>query len=199
MSKHAEPRLARQSIVDRHRNIVAHELLFRDDASGQARVSDAAGATTQVIALAFRHSGRGCIVGGGAGFVNVDAEMLMSHAIERLPTQSVVLELLESVVIDAAIVDRCAQLKRLGYRLALDDFSAIGEEHEVLLDLVDIVKIDVLQLDDQALVQLVRRLRTYPPRLLAEKVDSPASARHCATLGFDLFQGFYYSRPTMVC
>lgn len=195
MSASTDVFLARQPILDRYRKVLAYELLFRGEAAGEAHVSDDARATAQVIAQAFSRHGLNSVVGTCTGFVNIDAEMLMSRRIERLPRQRVVLELLETVVVDDKVLERCAALRREGYRLALDDFCAIDGAHEPLLELVDIVKIDVLQLDDQALEQLVRRLRRYRPRLLAEKVDTLARARHCFALGFDLFQGYFFCRP----
>jgi c-di-GMP-related signal transduction protein len=107
--------------------------------------------------------------------------------------------LLETVAVDDEIVQRCAQLKRLGYRMALDDFCAIAPAYEPLLELVDIVKIDVLELDADSLAQLVRQLERYPARLLAEKVDTLEKARRCLALGFDLFQGFFFCRPQLMC
>lgn len=188
--------VARQPILDRQRTVVAYELLFRDDGSGEARIGDGARATAQVIARVFGQLGLGSVVGGCSGFVNLDTETLLSRDFERLPKQGVVLELLETIEVDDAVVHRCAELKHLGYRLALDDFCAIAPAYEPLLALVDIVKIDVLQLDPRALELLVQRLRLYPPRLLAEKVDTLERARRCLALGFDLYQGFFFGRPT---
>lgn len=187
--------VARQPILDRFRRIVAYELLFRDDGSGSANVSDGARATAQVVSRVFGRLGVPSVMGPRTGFLNVDAETLLGAGIERLPRRDVVLELLETIEIDATVVERCAELKHLGYRLALDDFCAVAPAYEPLLELVDIVKIDVLQLDAHSLEQLVHRLRLYPARLLAEKVDTLECARQCLALGFDLYQGFLFGRP----
>lgn len=195
MGNQNEVFVARQPILNRERNVIAYELLFRDDGSGEARVSDGARATAQVIARVFGRLGVHSVMGGCAAFVNLDAETLLGRGVERLPKKGVVLELLETIEVDDAIVQRCAELKHLGYRLALDDFCAITPAYEPLLALVDIVKIDVLQLDPDALERLVRRLRLYPARLLAEKVDTTERARCCRALGFDFYQGFHFGRP----
>lgn len=187
--------VARQPIVDRRRNLVAYELLFRDDGSGVAHVSHAARASAQVISRTFHQLGMATVIGERAGFINVDAEMLMSRAVESLPRERVVIELLETIAVDQDIVRRCAQLQHLGYRLALDDFCVFDPAYEPLLATVEIVKVDVLALERNDLALLVRLLRRYPARLLAEKVDSLDQARRCQALGFDLFQGFFFSRP----
>lgn len=191
--------LGRQPIMDRHRNVTAYELLYRSAASrGEAGVTDDAAATAEVIRRAFQEIGVNTVLGRCVGFINVDAETLMNRNIESLPRQRVVLELLETVVIDEGLVRRCRELKQRGFRLALDDFVAWNASYEPLLEIVDIVKIDILQVDRAALAGLVRRLKLYPARLLAEKVETRETARQCLKLGFDLFQGFLFSRPALL-
>lgn len=195
LQRASEVFLGRQPILDRRRNIVAYELLFRSGPVDEALFGDGAAATDQVIRQAFRQAGIRTLVGDRPAFVNVDAPTLLGAGVEALPREQVVIELLETIVIDDAIVARCRDLKAQGFRLALDDIVRCEAAHEPLLDLVDIVKIDVLQLDPERLATLVRRLRRWPPRLLAEKVETLQGARACLDLGFSLFQGFYFGRP----
>ncbi len=188
--------LGRQPIRDRGGFAIGHELLFRSDESpAEARVRDDALATARVILTAFRRLGIRTVVGRSLAFVNVDAEMLASRSIESLPARQVVLEILESVEIDERVLCRCEALKRLGFRLALDDVWGVSEALEPMLDLVDIVKVDVNRLDAGTLTRLVERLRLRPPRLLAEKVETSERARECLALGFHYFQGFYFDTP----
>ncbi len=188
--------LGRQPIFDRQRRVFAYELLFRGDALAcEAHVRDDVAATHQVLDCAFNALGIHTVVGKSYAFVNLCTESLMSRHVERLPRERVVLELLETIDVDDAVVHRCRELKAKGFRLALDDVSGYGEACERLLDIVDIVKIDVLQVAPGALAELVARLRLRRTRLLAEKVDCVERARQCTALGFDLFQGFFYGRP----
>jgi EAL and modified HD-GYP domain-containing signal transduction protein len=191
--------VARQPVLDRERNVIAYELLFRSaDDPSRARITDDTQATAQVVSRAFYDLGIETVVGGAMAFINVNAETLMSRLIETLPTDRVVIELLETITVDERIVARCRQLKNRGYLLALDDFLHYDTAHEPLLDLVDIVKVDVLSLDTASLRKVVRLLKPWRRRLLAEKVDSMSRARDCLALGFDLFQGFYFGRPSVL-
>lgn len=195
----AEIFVGRQPILDRRHNVVAYELLYRESPEcRQAGVSDDAVATARLMDAAFGRLGIRTVLGPCRGFVNVDAEALMGRAIELLPRDQVVLELLETVAIDDRVVRRCRELKGRGFRLALDDFCRYHERYEPLLEIADIVKIDILELDREALVDLVGRLKLYPARLLAEKVESRETALRCMKLGFDLFQGFLFGRPAVV-
>jgi EAL and modified HD-GYP domain-containing signal transduction protein len=188
--------LGRQPIVDRRHRTVAHELLFRSVADrAAASLSDNALATAHVVSLAFRKVGIRTVVGRSLAFVNVDAEMLLSRIVATLPPERVVFELLETVGVDERLVHRCEVLKRLGYRLALDDVSHRNAGLERLLPLADIVKVDIHRPDSASLSTLVSELRLHPARLLAEKVETRERAHECMKLGFDFFQGFFFGDP----
>jgi EAL and modified HD-GYP domain-containing signal transduction protein len=191
--------VGRQPILNRERYVVAYELLYRSS-TGQteACVKDDAAATTCVVTRAFRDIGIGTVAGGCAAFVNVDAEWLLSPKTETLPTSHVVLELLETVDLDDRVVRRCQALKARGFRLALDDVSSYSETYEPLREIVDVVKIDVSRLDLGSLTKLAERLRSWPAKLLAEKIDTVPRLRQCLGLGFELFQGFLCGRPVVL-
>ena len=189
--------LGRQPILDREQRIVAFELLFRSGLTLEAGVTDDMQATASVIQHAFSEMGAQAVLGPHLGFINVSADMLLSDMIEILPREQVVLELLETVAITDTIVERCRALKQLGYRIALDDF-VFDETYRPLLALADIVKIDLMQHTHDGLRALVAQLRHWPVKLLAEKIDSVEQADFCRSLGFELFQGYYFARPAVL-
>lgn len=123
--------------------------------------------------------------------------MLMSDLIEILPKSQVVLELLETIVVTDAVIERCRVLKQRGFTLALDDF-VFADSYRPLLALVDIVKVDLLLHSRDELRALVDTLKPWPVKLLAEKVDSAEQAEFCGSLGFHLYQGYYFARPAIL-
>jgi EAL and modified HD-GYP domain-containing signal transduction protein len=190
--------LGRQPILDRRQNIAAYELLFRSGHFEGATIEDDVFASTTVINHAFTELGVEAVLGKHPGFINLSAALLMSDVIELLPRAKVVLEILETVKVSNALIDRCAELKARGYVLALDDFVGHEREFTPLLDVVDIVKVDVHRLIPQALESVTRRLQQVGRRLLAEKVDSRQQADRCLELGYELFQGYYFARPDVI-
>ncbi|MHB0972991.1 MAG: EAL and HDOD domain-containing protein [Thiobacillus sp.] len=189
--------LGRQPILDREQRIVAYELLFRAGHTSGAMISDDMQATASVIHHAFSEMGVQSVLGTQRGFINVSADMLLSDLVELLPATQIVLELLETIRVDDAVIERCRALRQMGFTLALDDF-VFDERYRPLLELVDIVKIDILQHSREALPSMVNRLRGWPVKLLAEKVDSAEQAAYCLSLGFELFQGYYFARPLVL-
>lgn len=190
--------LARQPILDREQHLVAYELLFRRGDTAGAQVGSDLAATAHVITSLFSEMGVQAVLGTALGFVNVSRDMLLSDMIGILPARQVVLEILETVRVDGAVVERCVALKRQGFTLALDDFTLMREEYRALLPLVDIVKVDVMGMDDAALADAVGRLAAFPARLLAEKIDDRARFDTCLRLGFHFFQGYFFARPTVL-
>jgi len=189
--------LGRQPILDRDQRIVAYELLFRAGNTAGVTVTDDMQATASVIHHAFSEMGVQTVLGTQQGFINVSADMLLSDLVELLPRTQVVLELLETIHITDAVIERCRDLKQQGFTLALDDF-VFDESYRPLLALVDIVKVDLLLHSPDELRSAVTQLKQWPVKLLAEKVDSAEQAAFCHSLGFDLFQGYYFARPLVL-
>lgn len=190
--------LGRQPILDREQRLYAYELLFRSGTQNAADVTDGVQATATVIANAFSELGVEAALGSCRGFINIDEAFLFSDMLELLPRQSVVLEILETVPPTAAVVERCRALKALGFTLALDDVIQLEPEFAELLELVEIVKVDIQPLSRIQLMQLVMKLKPLGKQLLAEKVDSREQMEQCLKLGFTLFQGYYFAKPTII-
>ena len=190
--------LARQPILDRNQSIVAYELLFSSGQANQAIVEDELHATAHVIVSLFNEMGLQSVLGKERGFVNVSAEMLMSDMIQLLPNDRIVIELLETIVITPAILAQCRKLKRDGFSLALDDFAIMQEQYRELLPIVDIIKVDLMQISGSALTKATQKLIEYSAKLLAEKVETREEFEHCKKLGFHYFQGYYFAKPVIL-
>ena len=191
--------IGRQPILDRGHELYAYELLFRSGRQrNSAEVLDDLQASASVISHAFADLGVEQALGPYKGFINCDASLLLSDLLEALPSDKIVLEVLETVEVTAEIVDRCRALKALGYMLALDDFVNYQEKFRPLLDLVEIVKVDLMPLDAAGLAATTRTLKQWPLKLLAEKVDSRELADTCHALRYSYFQGYYFARPTII-
>lgn len=191
--------LGRQPILDRDQRIVAYELLFRSPGGGNAAViEDNFTATAEVVVRAFVELGLVNVLGDCLGYINVDERFLSSELVELLPRDRVVLEILETVEITPSVVTRLRELREKGLRLALDDFGRIDPDQIPVLDLVEVVKVDLLALGADELPSVIQHLRRWPCKLLAEKIDDGEQFRHCARLGFELFQGYYFAKPTIL-
>jgi EAL and modified HD-GYP domain-containing signal transduction protein len=190
--------LGRQPILNREQELVAYELLFRGGDHEDARFTDGHAATATVISHAFSHLGILSALGPYQAYINVDKNFLFDDAILLMPPSQVVIEVLEGNLVTPEVVERCAQLKELGYTIALDDFSRITEDYVPLIPFASIIKVDITLVTPELLPALVKQLRPLVPILLAEKVETKEEYARCQELGFDLFQGYYFARPTVI-
>ena len=66
------------------------------------------------------------------------------------------------------------------------------------MPLVKLVKLDVMTLRQEQIIDLVRDLRPYGVTLLAEKVETLEQYNFCRDIGFDLFQGYFFAKPIIL-
>lgn len=189
--------LGRQPILNRGEELVAYELLFRSTGSLTADVTDASHATACVIINTLTGFGVEDVLGKHKGFINVELELLMDDSLSILPKERIVIELLETMEITPELVDQCRFLRDNGFTLALDDHEYSPVYHD-LYNIVDIVKVDLMQSSPMRLTEMVKQFECYPLQLLAEKVETREDFKLCHDLGFDLFQGYYFAKPSVM-
>ncbi|WP_432381672.1 EAL and HDOD domain-containing protein [Duganella sp. P38] len=189
--------LGRQPILDRNQALFGYELLFRNAPVGPAHVTNDLNATAAVIAHASQ-LGLEKTIGDALGFVNVGDSVLMSDIFSFLPREKVVLEIINTMQATPLVVARIRELRGLGFSFALDDVTGETEAVQALLPLVDYVKMDMRNMPLSTLSKLAPRFRQEKKKLVAEKVETREEFKNCLDLGFDFFQGYYFSRPVIM-
>lgn len=188
--------IGRQPILNIKNELIAYEVLFRDKNVNFCEVGDSF-ATANVIANTVYNIGIDNILEDKKGFINFTYEMLMNNKIiEILPNNRIVIELLETMQIDEKVVDRCKELKAQGYLIAIDDFIGDEDNYKSILNIVDIVKVDLMGIDN--LEELTNKLKKYKVDLLAEKVETKEEFEICKKLGYKYFQGYFFAKPVVI-
>lgn len=183
---------ARQPIFDAELKLHAYELLFRPTEDIFNSTVDGDSATSQVILNALTLTDFESILDNKPAYINFTRNWLKQAP--PLPTDQVVVEILEDIEVDEALIRDVRDLSEQGFTIALDDF-VLTEKTEPLLEIADIVKMDVLNTDEKCLAQTLEKLKEYPLKLLAEKVEDHAMYQKCKEMGFGYFQGFFFSKP----
>ncbi len=190
--------LGRQPVLDRKGELVGYECLFRSSLENRAIVIDDVTASAAVIKHAFFELGIETVIGDKTGFINISEELLMNDVIEFLPPHSIVLELLESTKFTPGVINRLTELRAVGYRIALDDVTAYTDQLHHILPLIDIIKIDIFNMSPEAIESLAGSIRPRVKTMLAEKVETAEQFEHCRALGFKLFQGYFFAKPSIL-
>ena len=181
--------IARQPIWTAGGQLFGNEFLYRSRDGLPAQVdrwgSDRQDvATASVLDVLF---GDGPPTSSTFAFVNVTRSFLVDDRLLPAHADRLVLEIVESVQADAAVLAGLDRLRSRGYRIAIDDFAAEPDQ-VAMMPYADFVKIDcrdVHRLGD-GLVQLARR---HGATLVAERVSDTGLVDECRELGFELLQG----------
>lgn len=187
--------IARQPIFDRHNKIFGYELLFRQNSNNYFVEMDDDAATAGLIYNAFLIFGIDDLTDGKKAFINVSKTLMDSDFLKVLPKDKVILEVLERDTATEKTINACQQYVDLGYQLALDDF-VFDANNMPLLNLATIVKIEFQALSWAQQAAFIKKYRSKFT-FLAEKIETQEEFHIAKTLGYDLFQGYFFSKPAM--
>jgi len=212
--------MAFQPIVDiAKREVYAYEALLRTEedalrrpdifistAERLDRVQHLGRTVRAAVAVAAAHAPPDTLL-----FVNVhgleltDEELFATEAVLSQHARRVVLEITERTSVDPAVgSSRVAMLRRLGYRIAVDDLGAGYAALGALATLEpDVVKLDMSLVRDLDLHPTKRRIvtaiaglcRELGSRIVAEGVETEGEKTACIDAGVDLLQGYLFARP----
>ena len=176
---------------------MGYELLFRRNGEEEANFYDGDHATARVVVNAFSGTEGSDILDGKPAFINLTENLLNGGMINLLPKNRAVLEILEDVKVDSAMVQNVHALVQAGYKIALDDFE-FRPELLPLVRLANYIKLDVMNLSREDVLRNLRVLRPYRAKLVAEKVETQQDLDWCMNQGFDLFQGYFLAKPQKI-
>lgn len=189
--------VARQAIFDRRLKVYGYELLFRPRQDATCSGTADSAASLQVITNSFFSIGMERLLAGTRAFINFPQDLLTDERIFSLPTDKTVIEILETVKPEPAVVDACRALREKGYVLALDDFSHL-KGWDRLANLVSIIKVDFRATTEAEQRALVERYAGRGICMLAEKVETQEEFERACKLGYHYFQGYFFARPVIV-
>lgn len=189
--------VARQPIFDRQERVFAYEILFRQGTQNYYEGMDGDQATSDVIANSFLTIGMETLTGGKQAFINFTTNLIKDQTAYLLPSDLVVVEILEDTEPDQDIIVACQKLKEAGYTLALDDF-VFEKKFWPLIDLADIIKIDFTLTKGKKRDDIVKKLSSRNIIFLAEKVETREEFDQALKAGYTLFQGYFFSKPVIV-
>ncbi len=190
--------VARQPIFDQALNTYGYELLFRTSMLNEFPAETEPDEATQRVVAAWRFSiGMERLTADKRAFINFTRNLLLDDPGMMLDPAVCVIEVLENVEAEPPALEACAELKELGFTIALDDFSD-SPDQQALAAHADILKIDFLALYPEQRAAIARKYAAEGVSLLAEKVETPEAFDEAKQLGFDYFQGHFFARPEII-
>ena len=190
--------IGRQAILDQQKKVYAYEILFRSGLKNAFDPNlDGNVATQSVMVNAMLDFGMNKLVSDKRAFINFTEQNLLNRAPKLLPSENVVVEILETVQPTPEILQVVQELKEAGYKIALDDF-VLMPGYEPLINMADIIKVDFRITTDPEERKNLREVLPKHVRLLAEKIETEEEFQQALDFGYVLFQGYFFCKPAVL-
>lgn len=189
--------IARQPIFDRSMKVYGYELLYRAGENSNKYEGTSSETSTATVLGGLFELGIEQIVGDKKAFVNFDENFVLSDSIELITPASLVIEILENTIVSDRLIQRIQYLKSKGYKIALDDFAENFQDYPIV-PITDIIKYDIIITPLHSIEEDVRKALGQKKILLAEKIETAKEFQKALDMGFHLFQGFFFSKPSIV-
>lgn len=187
----------RQPILDLRGRVHAYELRFRGDLA-----HDGPEAWNNLLETAVnfgleKPTELKKLTGKLTAFVRCPAEALSEQLAQILPASLTVLEIVPGLEVSPELIALCRQMKALGFRFALDDFS-IETQTRSLVELADYIKVDFARTPPEGRREMFNELRDKEITIVAKGVNTHVDYRKAREEGFTLFEGLYFCEPVDV-
>lgn len=189
--------IARQAIFDRSMNVYGYELLHRDSAKAKTFNPISPNQSTANVLNGLFELGIDNISSNKKSFINFNYDFLFSDSIELIEPENLIIEVLEHTKIDDRLITRLTELRKKGYKIALDDFVEDVNNYP-LIPIAHIIKFDLIETPLHLIRRDVQKALANRKVLVAEKVETEAEFEQAKKMGFHLFQGFFFQKPNIV-
>jgi EAL and modified HD-GYP domain-containing signal transduction protein len=188
---------ARQPIFDRDNKVYGYELLYRHNSRAEkAMYSDKDMATLNVISSALLTSS-GQEQTNQKILIHFSPVSLLSGMQAALPPATTVVELKCQRKLGQDTARALEKLKAQGFQLAINNYLG-GSCDKHLLKLADLVLINLLEVKEEDLAPMVEEVSKDSCLIGAKCVEDIEHFELAKKLGFQLFQGFFFEKPTII-
>jgi len=188
--------IARQPIFDKNLSVFGYELLFRMNEKSRGFDGINAQSATAAVIIGLYELGLENIVEDKMAFINFDEVFIHSDALELIKPNRMIVEMLENIAIDSQLLQRLDHIKEKGYQIALDDFNEKFDDYP-LMPYANIIKYDLMLTPLESIAEEIPKVVKQGKILLAEKVETQEVYQQASAMGFQLFQGCFFSKPSI--
>ncbi|MBL1417006.1 MAG: histidine kinase [Moritella sp.] len=157
---------------------------------------DAEQATSRLLSEQFMNSCSNT-TGNKLAFINFPYSSLIRLIPTLFPKDKLIIEILEGCEPTDELLQAVVIMSKKGYKLALDDFIP-DSRWERFLPYIDFIKFDIQVFPLTEAKSFIHHHLNYKIKFLAEKVETYEEFQQAKKIGFDYFQGYFFSKPEML-
>jgi len=191
--------IERQPIIDRNGDTLGYELYAYPGRAEDGTPSNSLEGSAAVLAHLLGNMDGSWLPEGKRVFLNADIALLDdADFLALLPEGLIVLDLhgAPGAVTEAALTT-IDELRRRDIAISLDGFDLAGESEELLVR-ATYIKLATDSENSYALYGHFDRLKDYPVKKIAKHVGNGSEYKFCRDVGFDYFQGYFFTRPEIL-
>ena len=189
--------IARQAIFDNKSNTVGYELLFRNSPENCFPEIDLDIASSKLIIQNHLHGDIQKISMDKVSYINFTENGLTQKYPFIFDKNSIVIELISIKKPTERLIKIVKYYFEKGYKIALTEYD-LNEHWDSLIPYLYALKIDVEKINTKRLVPVVKKIKPYGIKLIAEKVETKYQQQSLVEVGFDYYQGFFYHEPEVI-
>jgi c-di-GMP phosphodiesterase len=187
---------ARMPILSANGKVFGYKLLFRNDFNNYFPFVEGDAASRGVIDMSSL-IGLATLSNNLPAFVVTTRDTLVEDYLGLLSPRQVIVEIPETVPMDSDVAQACWRLKEKGYKIAFSSFRNQDPRDE-FKGVADFLKIDIKVLPLADVARLTRHYHGCGLQLVAEKVETKDDFDFCKSVGFNLFEGYFFRKPEVM-
>lgn len=187
--------VARQPVFDSNLSTVAYSLYYRDSITN-ASGSSSDEATASVIINGSLMVGLDILTDHTKAIIKFTNGLLLNDTASLLVPDKTIIDILEPVAHEA-LLDAIYALKSDGFTISIDgahNFQSLPE----LIEYVDIIRVDFSTNGVSGIQKILLPYAAEDVQLMAVKVETREQYEFAKSVGFKLFQGNFFKKPTVI-
>ncbi len=187
--------IARQPILDRHDNIFAYELLYRDSYTS-SNIKNDRHATVTVLSNTLNKFGVKNLLNGYKAFIKADKKFLMHDVVFYIPKEYFIFSLQANMKLTDSLEKRVVELYRMGYILAINDTiftQSILDKFSNILKYISYIKVDINTPRENLEI-----LKDIDIKIIFTKVETHEMYDKAIECDAKFVQGYFFSKPKVL-
>lgn len=189
--------ISRQVILNKEKSIFGYTVLLDKNPLTRFASRNSAAVSSAVLFDALDDVDFERVLSNRSNFIQVDDSFLISPLLESINRKTVVLEIPQKVVVDADFVEYCRTLSEQGYLFCLDLMDE-GQMVSPFLSFCRFAKIDISGRRWKEIEESLFALKKFDVQTVASPTKTKEDFDKSVSLGFDLFEGNFYSKAAIV-
>lgn len=187
--------VARQPVFDKNKEVYAYKLLFRSGFENFFSFEiDGDIATSKFLSNTMHLLGVDKLASGKPVFITLTENLLKSKVFTIFPKDHIIIDIPQSLNLSEDLIDECLELKKKNYVFCTDKRLLSDLPHNI----GNIIKIDFKKYFYEETKNLLKEHQGEELKFLAVKVETYEEFEKAKEIGFDYFQGYFFSKPQVV-